>query len=898
MKGYVYQDNRGTFQVKNPEDTSYLYFPIAGESGLKSSVTPLIGGDSKTDQNHFLLQPVSAEELHNNKSTRNFWCDIKGKGIWSATGASAEEAFNRAVDKGEKSELTAGFMWHSMKRKSGKNDLSSEIINFVPLADDCVELMMITIKNIGSKKVTFTPYGAIPIYGRSADNIRDHRHVTSLLHRVKTTEKAVIVNPTLSFDERGHQENDYFYTVAGVTGDGDCPVAFYPTVDDFIGEGGSFETPKAVYNKAEGVGEGSVICGYEAMGAMRFEEKSLKPEEKAVYILIAGADTSEDRLLEVMEAYSGERQVLQSLEETKEYWKNKVNVQYHTANADFDNFMNWVSFQPMLRRVYGCSFLPHHDYGKGGRGWRDLWQDCLALLIMNPDVVRGMLVANFGGVRMDGSNATIIGSKPGEFIADRNNITRVWMDHGVWPLMTTKFYIDQTGDIAILLNENTYFKDKQAGRGTRTDTLFESGEKPVQKDKVGNEYVGSILEHLLVQNLTSFYEVGEHNHMRLRGADWNDALDMAAERGESVAFTAAYAGNFEVLADLIERLVIENRTTCIEIAEEIKPLLQDKASLYENKGEKRKILENYGNSTLHVVSGNKELLPAVQVIESLRNKAAWLKKHIRETEWIEDGKNGWFNSYYDNHGKAVEGIKEDNVRMMLTGQVFAIMSGTAQQDQVSKIVRSADKYLYEKEVGGYKLNTDFKEVKMDLGRMFGFAYGQKENGAVFSHMTTMYANALYKRGFAKEGYKALNTLYEQAADFDKSRIYPGIPEYFDGKGRGLYHYLTGAASWYMMTVVGEMFGVKGHFGELHLEPGLLAKQFDKDGKAGIKLQFGGRNWNITYINREKKEYGEYKIGEVTLDGCKVVMNGSMALTPVQIKDVDEKLQHDIVVELI
>ncbi len=236
--------------------------------------------------------------------------------------------------------------------------------------------------------------------------------------------------------------------------------------------------------------------------------------------------------------------------------------------------------------------------------------------------------------------------------------------------------------------------------------------------------------------------------------------------------------------------------------------------------------------------------------------------------------------------------------MMLTGQVFAIMSGTAQQDQVSKIVRSADKYLYEKEVGGYKLNTDFKEVKMDLGRMFGFAYGQKENGAVFSHMTTMYANALYKRGFAKEGYKALNTLYEQAADFDKSRIYPGIPEYFDGKGRGLYHYLTGAASWYMMTVVGEMFGVKGHFGELHLEPGLLAKQFDKDGKAGIKLQFGGRNWNITYINREKKEYGEYKIGEVTLDGCKVVMNGSMALTPVQIKDVDEKLQHDIVVELI
>lgn len=40
--------------------------------------------------------------------------------------------------------------------------------------------------------------------------------------------------------------------------------------------------------------------------------------------------------------------------------------------------------------------------------------------------------------------------------------------------------------------------------------------------------------------------------------------------------------------------------------------------------------------------------------------------------------------------------------------------------------------------------------------MFGFAYGEKENGAVFSHMAVMFANALYKRGFVKEGHRALN----------------------------------------------------------------------------------------------------------------------------------------------
>ena len=36
------------------------------------------------------------------------------------------------------------------------------------------------------------------------------------------------------------------------------------------------------------------------------------------------------------------------------------------------------------------------------------------------------------------------------------------------------------------------------------------------------------------------------------------------------------------------------------------------------------------------------------------------------------------------------------------------------------------------------------------------AYGEKENGAVFSHMTVMYANALYQRGFVKEGYRAVS----------------------------------------------------------------------------------------------------------------------------------------------
>ena len=116
MKQIQFTGNDGTFCLEQPEDTSYLYFPIANERGLKNSVTPALGGDSKLSQNAFLLEPVSVENLHNNRSTRNFWCQIEGKGIWSATGVSAEAEWQRAAGNPEETVLQADFMHQKVTR--------------------------------------------------------------------------------------------------------------------------------------------------------------------------------------------------------------------------------------------------------------------------------------------------------------------------------------------------------------------------------------------------------------------------------------------------------------------------------------------------------------------------------------------------------------------------------------------------------------------------------------------------------------------------------------------------------------------------------------------------------------------------------------------------------------
>ena len=865
LKHTQFTDNNGSFSVEHPENTSYLYFPLASEKGLKSCVTPILGGDSKLDQETFLLEPVSSENLHSNRATRNFWLKSDDGRITSITGASDEQESRKFTPDQEKCILHAGFMWHCLERTSSAPALKLRIVSFVPWNNN-VEIMHIAIQNQSEKVQNLTPYAAIPIYGRSADNLRDHRNVTSMLHRIETEANGITVCPTMSFDERGHRKNHTVYYVYGFSSLGQKPERFYPTVEEFIGEGGSYTHPRAVYESFNGVPCGTSVAGKEAIGAFAFPEISLDPGQGIQYAILLGADTDRDEIRKIYEEYSSVEKIQAALDETIRYWAEKVNVTFHTGNPDQDMFMKWVCFQPYLRRIYGCSFLPHHDYGRGGRGWRDLWQDCLSLLLMDPQNVGKMIENNYGGVRIDGTNATIIGNGEGNFIADRNNITRVWMDHALWPLITTQLYIDQTGDIDILNRKVPYFKDAQTERGRLRDQLWSSEQGNKQMTQADVIYKGSILEHLLIQQLSAFYEIGEHNIYRLRDADWNDALDMAPDRGESVAFTCAYAGNLRNLARMIRLLEAYSGQSETELLYEIQILLGHDRALYDSISRKSEILQKYVKSCRHTISGQRFLISYASLASDLELKAEWLTEHIRNQEWICGQENeGWFNSYYDNHGQAVERYskKPGDVRMMLTGQVFAIMGQVASPQQIRQIVTSADRYLYRKDIGGYRLNTDFHELKFDMGRMFGFAYGEKENGAVFSHMTVMFAYALYQRGFAREGWKALRTLADTALDFDTSHIYPGIPEYFRSDGRGMYHYLTGAASWFMLTMITQVFGVRGEAGNLLMEPKLTAEQFDETGTASVQLTFAGKEFTVTYINSEHKEYGNYITGSAT-----------------------------------
>lgn len=169
---------------------------------------------------------------------------------------------------------------------------------------------------------------------------------------------------------------------------------------------------------------------------------------------------------------------------------------------------------------------------------------------------------------------------------------------------------------------------------------------------------------------------------------------------------------------------------------------------------------------------------------------------------------------------------------------------------------------------------------------------------MFSHMAIMYAYGLYQRGLVKQGYKVLDGIYQHCQDFKRSHIYPGIPEYIDDRGRGRYTYLTGSASWYLLTLITEVFGVRGHFGDLVLEPKLMAEQFDQEGKVRLVTRFSGRQFEVVYLNASRLDPGNYDIYSVRLDGKLIEpIVQPMTIPRVVISSLDPGKLHRIEIEL-
>lgn len=849
----ILDEKEGRFKVENLRRKGLFYFPLTNTQGkILSSISPLLSGDIKNSAGFFLTYPATIFDLKNPFCIRTVWLCFNKKNALNIS------CFWPTQDK---MWVEAGPLYHLFFRENKKFGLFIKVLNFIPEGFGC-EVMQIEIKNLSSSPKEFSPITSIPIFCRPQDNLRDHRHVTSLLNRIELERQGFIFKPTMIFDERGHRRNHLSYFVFSFDSRFTMPERFFPTLESFCGQGSLF-FPEAVFSDKTYFFQKDEIQGKECFAGFGFKRVRLKPAESWSLFIIMGIAESRKEIKETFFLLNRPSKINKAFSKSKMAWRDIFNrFRIKSSEPEFDFWIRWVGLQPYLRKLFGCSFLPHFDYGKGGRGWRDLWQDLLGILIFEPSKVTPLLINNFSGIRIDGSNATII-TKDGRFISDRNRISRVWMDHGVWPYFTSRLYIEETGYLDFLFKEVPYYRDHQLKRASEIDFNFKNKDNFL-RDRKGKVYKASILEHLLLQNLVQFFNVGKHNNIRLENADWNDGLDMAFNNGESVAFSFMYASNLKGLAELLNFLKEKRNLKYIELTEEILILLDrlGEGLDYDSYISKRRLLERYLELTKSGVSGRKKKVSLNRIVKDLQEKSRWLYEHIRKKEWVEEL--GIFRGYYDEDSRPVEGRFRNLVKVSLTPQVFSIMSDGASSSQISCILKTLERYLKDEKYYLFRLNTDFGGLQMKLGRAFGFSYGEKENGSLFSHMNVMLAFGLYRRGFVREGFRLINSLFK-ISTHTESKTYPNLPEYFNLKREGLYSYLTGSASWFIFLFITEVMGIKGRNEDLVIEPKLIREQFLKGEKLNFNLFYRGRRLHIIYYNHFKKSWPDYILERVLIN---------------------------------
>ena len=103
----------------------------------------------------------------------------------------------------------------------------------------------------------------------------------------------------------------------------------------------------------------------------------------------------------------------------------------------------------------------------------------------------------------------------------------------------------------------------------------------------------------------------------------------------------------------------------------------------------------------------------------------------------------------------------------------------------------------------------------------------------------------------------------------------------------------------MLTLLTQVFGVKGAQGDLLIEPKLCGRQFEASKTISIYRAFAGRRIKVNFVNSQRFDWGGYKIAKARLNdydltGCG---SGSIVIKRKMILKLPENRTNSIDIEL-
>lgn len=800
---------------------------------------------------------------------RFLWIRPKGKKPWLVNNYDLTDK----ETSNAKYEMGLGYV--KFTGESKKNELSASATIFVP-NDEMAEIWMVEIKNNSNKPKTLDFIPTVPIFGGSRAYVEYHRDVVRLYNKSRITNHIEIL-PGLEWIEGSTDKSDICYFMGAETQRGKKGNRFYSDRETFLGANNMWLKPEAILNNEAPKAQ---CYGKEAVGAIEFKNVTIAPGKSEKFVIVNGiafdGSKGAEKLIKKY-SYSGAQKAFEKL---NDFWKERTSrVVITTGNKDFNALWNnWWCYQLSMRYWFGNTGHPQTDYGTDFSGWRDFWQDMMAATVIDPKGLEERTMKTLEGIRLDGTNATRFFARTKVFGSDE--LHGLWCDHPYWTAQTVMILINFLGDYDFLFRSGiAYFKDCYRSRGEVKDLDWKAGTIDTQKTLKNSAYKGTVIEHLLVQLLTMFYDVGSNNLLKQKRADWNDAVDQV--KGENITFTFGLALDCNEVADLLEKVAKHKKISEIEVFEELTMLMDTwKTPADIPAKERQRKLVNYLNKVNGNISGKKVKVKITDILKDLRNKA--------RVSIINANKKAWNGSYYSGYiyddGKPVDTIfkknalskkkpTSDDFEMMLMPQTWSLISGGADEIKKSdKVIDSVLKYLFDKKVGALKLNyPPYLKFDKKIGRITGFAAGTKENNALFCHANLFFVWALLRRNMTEEAYKIFSGVNPLSHNQEIFRAGPWIPEYYVSSdnpniaGRGEYPVLTGSAAWTRYLWQNFFYGVKGELEGLRVDPKLPAHKDFKE--STLSINFRGAKYNIKFINETLKKNSKAK--KILVDGKEI-----------------------------
>ncbi len=474
----------------------------------------------------------------------------------------------------------------------------------------------------------------------------------------------------------------------------------------------------------------------------------------------------------------------------------------HIAPSEMNGIgalMKWLPYQTLCSRFFARAGF----YQAGGAyGFRDQLQDCLTLLYVNPALVRKHILRCAAHQFEQGDvqhwwHPPAIGVR-----------TTMCDDKLFLPYLTAQ-YISFTHDYEIISERVPYLQNLK----------MQAGEHSVYASCAPTSRTESLLEHCLKAIYCSL-DYGDNGLIKMRGGDWNDAMDKVGARGTGTS----------VFMSMFLYFVI------------------DKFLPYVSGGQERSKL----------VTEREKIKKAIS--------AAW------------DGDR--FIRAFTDDGRALGSVGSGECAMDLLVQSWAALSGIADRDKTLTALSTAYGKLVDKKLGIIKLlDPPFKEMR-DVGYISDYPAGVRENGGQYTHAAVWYILALIKCGKINEAWELFNMINPAAHSEtrDASMLYALEPyvmaaDIYSGEhgGRGGWSWYTGAASWYYVCLVEGFLGleISGH--KLSVEPNL--PQSVKDFSFDYNFEHGAVH---VYIDNSETE-GQWRacIGKIVYGSSEIELSKSI-----------------------